>query len=165
MSGKSVDHIAERPTVRVLLLDRDDRILLMKGRLPGMPGEGAWFTVGGRVEDGESYLEAAVREIAEETGILDVDLGPVVWLREGVLQLAEPLRFVEQYVVARCDAGEPSRAGWQPDERELIDDIRWWTLQELMTTRDAVFPPGLASMLPEILAGRFPAEPWAIPWA
>ena len=164
MSEKAVD-IAVRPTVRVLLLDRDGRILLMKGRLPGMPGQGAWFTVGGKVEEGESYLEAATREIAEETGILDAELGPVVWLREGVLGIPHPTRFVEQYVVARCDAAEPSRHGWQPDERELIDDIRWWTLQELTVTPDAVFPPGLAQLLPDVLAGRFPPAPHAIPWA
>jgi hypothetical protein len=43
----------ERPTARVLLLDAQDRILLMKGRLPSDPtGPGAWFTLGGGVEAG-----------------------------------------------------------------------------------------------------------------
>ena len=46
-----------RPTARVLLLDREDRILLLKGRLPGNPlAEGSWFTVGGGLEPGETYL-------------------------------------------------------------------------------------------------------------
>ena len=52
----------ERLTARVLLLDPEDRILLMKGRLPSDPdAPGAWFTVGGGIEPGES-LEMDARE-------------------------------------------------------------------------------------------------------
>lgn len=154
-----------RPTARVILLDRDDRVLLMKGRLPGAAsGPGAWFTIGGGVEAGETYLQAAAREIREETGILDAQLGPVVWLREGVLNAPHPMRLVEQYVVARCHGAEPDRAGWDAVERALIEDIRWWSVQELMTTPDRVFPPGLARLLQDLLAGDLPAEPRAIPW-
>ena len=164
MSEIPGSYVAVRPTARVVLLDREDRILLMKGRLPGLPRPGAWFTVGGGVEAGETYLDAAAREIQEETGILDFSLGPVVWVREGVLNLPEPTLLTEQYVVARCDGIEPDRTGWNAIERELIDDIRWWTLQELITTSDRVFPPGLARLLPDVLAGATPGEPRAIPW-
>lgn len=155
----------ERPTARVLLLDARDRILLLKGRLPTAPERpGVWFTVGGGVEPGETLAEAAAREIHEETGIADAVIGPVVWVREGVMRLPEPMLFKECYLVARCEAAEPTRAGWTALERELIDDIRWWTLAELAMTTDGVFPPGLAQRLPPILAGRFPIEPEAIPW-
>jgi 8-oxo-dGTP diphosphatase len=155
----------ERPTARVVLLDRADRILLMRGRLPGgKPGSAAWFTVGGGLEPGETYLEAAAREIREETGILDFELGPVLWLRRGVLHLPQPTTMVEQYVLARCDAAPLRRAGWTPIEHELIEDVRWWTLAELITTQDRVFPPGLAALLPDVLAGRLPPEPVTIPW-
>lgn len=157
--------IPERPTARVLLLDAHDRILLMKGRLPGHPErDGAWFTVGGGCEPGESYLEAAAREIVEETGITDFELGPIVWVRAGVLHIPEPRFFQERYIVARCEGCEPDRGGWDALERDLIDDIRWWTLAELIATTDAVFPGGLAERLPDILSGRYPAEPLAIPW-
>ena len=154
-----------RPTARVVLLDRQDRILLMRGRLPGgADGPGVWFTVGGGLEPGESYEEAAVREVREETGITTIDLGPVVWLRQGVLNIPHPVLMVEQYHLARCDGAEPSREGWDALERRLIDDIRWWTRDELAATADRVFPPGLADLLASILAGEVPDPPRRIPW-
>ena len=157
--------IPERPTARVLLLDRADRILLMKGRLPSAPERpGAWFTVGGGVEPGETFIEAAAREVREETGIVDFILGPVVWVREGVMRMPEPMLFKECYVLARCDGGEPVRDGWNAFERELIDDIRWWTVPDLQATTDRVFPPGLAQRLPDLIAGRLPLLPTLIPW-
>jgi 8-oxo-dGTP diphosphatase len=156
----------ERPTARVVLLDAADRILLMKGRLPGSASpEGAWFTVGGGVEPGETIIQAAAREIREETGVRDAVLGPVVWVRQGVLHIPEPRLFRECYVLARCQGGEPQRGGWTALEHELIDDIRWWTQAELAATAERVFPPGLARLLPPLLAGRLPAEPIEIPWS
>lgn len=69
----------ERLTARVLLFDVQGRILLLKGRLPNRPMHtSSWFTVGGGVEPGETLEAAALREIAEETGFSDVELGPVV---------------------------------------------------------------------------------------
>jgi ADP-ribose pyrophosphatase YjhB (NUDIX family) len=157
----------ERPTVRVLLLDEQDRILLMKGRLPSRrDGPGAWFTVGGGLEPGETVQAAAAREIVEESGISEFELGAVVAVREGVMLLAgdEPVLMKESYLVARCRAAEPVRHGWQPDEHDLIDDIRWFTHAELAATEDRVFPPGLADLLCEVIAGRFPEAPIVISW-
>ena len=164
MSEKLSDP-SERPTARVLLLDEADRILLMKGRLPGRPERaGVWFPIGGGVEAGETIEQAAAREILEETGITDFLLGPVVWLREGVMKMPEPRLFKERYLVARCQGSEPTREGWDAMERTYIDDIRWWTLAELVMTTEDVRPPDLARRLPPILAGQFPAEPERIPW-
>lgn len=153
-----------RLTARVLLFDPAGRILLMKGRLPGR-AVGAWFTIGGGAEPGEDVLQTAAREIVEETGLTDAALGPIVWRREGVLTIrGEPVFFDEYYVVARTAGGEPVRHGWQSDEHHLIDEIRWWTRDELAVSDERVFPPGLASRLGDILDGRYPAEPLRIPW-
>lgn len=147
----------DRITARVLLLDPDDRLLLMKGRLPNRPeSPGAWFTVGGGAAPGESVREAAAREVLEETGFTAVELGAIVWYRETVLQLApgESTLFKESYFVARCPGGELSRAGWEDHEHDLIDDIRWWSLKDLRVLDEPVFPQDLIRLLPDVLAGR-----------
>ena len=152
----------ERFTARVLLLDPDGRILLVRGRLPSDPGGPAfWFTVGGGLEPGESVRQAAAREIVEETGLVDAELGPVVWYGEAMLRDRDqkPMHFKEHFIVAYTRGGALSRAGWQPHEHELTDEMRWWTLQELQLTDATVYPIGLAELLPDVLAGRFAPEP------
>ena len=155
----------ERRTARVLLFDPEGRILLMRGRPPNAPASPpVWFTVGGGAEPGETVLETAAREILEETGLADARLGAVVWYGEWLLadRKGRPVHFKEHYVVARTAGGELSRAGWQPLEREFVDEIRWWTLEELSVTAETIYPEGLAELLPDVMAGRIAAEPLVI---
>ncbi|HEX5376962.1 MAG TPA: NUDIX domain-containing protein [Phenylobacterium sp.] len=155
----------ERITVRVLLFDPDGRILLMKGRLPDRrDAPGAWFTVGGGAEPGETLEACALREVAEETGFTEIELGPVVWSREsvGTLVTGETVVLKETYVVARCGGAEPVRDGWEDYEHDLVDDIRWWTLEDLAACVEPIYPERFLELLPDVAAGRFPDEPLEI---
>ena len=144
----------ERPTARVLLFDPYDRILLMKGRLPSNPdAPGVWFTIGGGIEPGESLYEAAAREVVEETGLTDAVLGEIAWRGEVVLpdRNQRPILFKDTFILARTSGGAVGRHGWQALEQEFVDDMRWWTLDELEATGESVFPPDLAQRLRAVL--------------
>ncbi len=144
----------ERPTARVILLDPQDQILLLKGRLPSDPdGPGAWYTVGGGLEPGETVETAARREIAEETGFTPRWVSAPLWREEQVYfdRKGRPVLFRQTFVLARCDGGEPSRAGWTDLEQALVDDIRWWTLEDLLGTTEPVYPQDLARRLAGLL--------------
>jgi 8-oxo-dGTP pyrophosphatase MutT (NUDIX family) len=78
--------------------------------------DGYWHGVAGGVEDGESYAEAAARELAEETGLV----------RE-----PKPLshRFVYEQVTVECFLADAPPA-WEPALNEEHDEYRWCTVEE-----------------------------------
>ena len=83
MRGESVDKLIydmERDAVRVLLADACERVLLFHMVTREVP-DGWWELPGGGIDPGESYLEAAVKEIREETGLVvdPAHVGPPTW--------------------------------------------------------------------------------------
>lgn len=58
-----------RTTARVIPVNRNGEVLLLRGCDPKRPDVHYWFTIGGGAEEGESLVDAGVRELREETGI------------------------------------------------------------------------------------------------
>jgi 8-oxo-dGTP pyrophosphatase MutT (NUDIX family) len=137
-----------RRAARVILLDPDDRVLLMRYD-QGPPNGRHWATPGGGADDGEEYPAAALRELAEETGWTDIALLREVLRRRYDMDYAG--RMVsqdERLYLARTD--RPRRVVGDVAAMHAADGIaawRWWTLAELDSTDEQVWPPGLADLI------------------
>jgi 8-oxo-dGTP pyrophosphatase MutT (NUDIX family) len=147
------DPIARRAG-RVLLLDARQRLLLFHGFDPARPTHGYWFTPGGGLDEGETMLEGAARELYEETGLkLDPEqLGPAVW-REVTEYPFDGLRYrqEQEFFVVRVQSWEVDTSGFEELERNSVDAHRWWTLDELTATDQRYYPENLPSLLRGVL--------------
>ena len=136
----------ERWGARVLLLDAANRLLLVRGHDPHEPERSFWFTPGGGIEGDETPREAAVRELAEETGyVLEPhELAGPVWRRTAVFDFASrPYTQHEQIFVGRlADAERRARteADLTADEHEALDELAWLSRDDLLAETREVFP-------------------------
>jgi 8-oxo-dGTP pyrophosphatase MutT (NUDIX family) len=160
---------APRPSSRVLLIDPDDRILLLCYRSP-QSRKRWWITVGGGLDPGESHEAGALRELREETGIGDLELGPCVWTYDHVIVDLEgrDLAMRERFYVVRAPSDAIDTSGWDRIERQVLIDHRWWRVEDIALGErtfgpdEAFAPPGLADLLRPILRRELPDEPIAI---
>ncbi|GGY80950.1 NUDIX hydrolase [Streptomyces nitrosporeus] len=149
-----------RRVARVVLLDPDDRILLMHGFEPDDPSSTWWFTPGGGLEGGETRQEAARRELAEETGITEIELGPLLWTRLCSFPFdGRRWQQDEWYYLARTERTETDPGGFTELERRSVSGLRWWTSDELLATRETVYPTRLAGLLRTLLDEGPPGDP------
>ena len=151
------DGLRHRRAARVILLDESDRVLLVRGHDADQPERSWWFTVGGGIDPGETDVDAALRELREEVGLVlaPEDLVGPVLTRAGIFRFfAETCRQDEVFFVARVDGGhEPTDAGWTPEERAVLDEMRWLTSAELRAETREVFPTALPDVVDAVARG------------
>lgn len=126
---------------------KDGKFLV--GQRAGAHGTGSWSVPGGWLEYGESFQEAARREVAEETGVMidNVRFGALtnnifpdenihsltVWMTSdwagGEPTILEPDKFIDQRWVDFDHLPEPLFLPWQELlESEFIGSLRQYPL-------------------------------------
>jgi len=158
-----------RPTARLLVVDPDERVLLFGSVDDDDDRKHWWFTPGGGVQDGETIREAAVRELAEETGFActEAELGPVVATSASQFTGYDGRLYLgaHTFFFLRVPHREIVSDGQEDYEIAFITGHRWWTADELRATADDVFPPPLAltGLLGRLLRGDVPDPPVRLP--
>jgi 8-oxo-dGTP pyrophosphatase MutT (NUDIX family) len=135
---------------RVLLLDHQDKILLLQGFDPAVPEYRFWFTIGGGADPGESLAQAAARELREESGISaePAALGPPVWRRTAEFSYdGQRYRQDEEYFLLRTGPVQVTLDGLEETERATVTGHRWWAAAELVASGEPFVPPELLEIL------------------
>ncbi|MBI1403628.1 MAG: NUDIX domain-containing protein [Porphyrobacter sp.] len=135
-----------RRAARLIVLDPETRALMFRYDVPGR--DPFWVTAGGECEPGESFEEAARRELLEETGFT-ADPGPQIarMTPEFVTVEGEPVQADERFFLVRVAEAAIDTSRHTALEQELMTQHRWFTLGELESWPEAVFPVNLAEMI------------------
>lgn len=157
----------EHPTVKTLPIRRSARVLLFNpaGEIllfhcydevpadPARENTPYWVTVGGGVEGSETLEACARREVREETGIVDFELGEPVWRLERVLHLqGAPTWCDETYFVGRTDQTQVTCDGMLALEAACTLGFRWWSIEAIRQSTEVFLPQGLVPLIERVLA-------------
>ncbi|GJL65178.1 MAG: hypothetical protein NPIRA05_01490 [Nitrospirales bacterium] len=137
-----------RKSARLIIVDSTARLLLF--RYHDEHQAAFWATPGGELKTGESYRDAASRELYEETG-LEAEIGPLLKERDEVYAVARsgPDRWLEKYYLVSCpEHAEVFAAKWTEEEQSTIQEWKWWGVDELLGSNPSSFKP---EWLPRLL--------------
>ncbi|MFK3880639.1 NUDIX hydrolase [Pantoea agglomerans] len=136
-----------RPSSRLIIVSPDNRVLLFRfcHKDGVLRGKTYWATPGGGLEKNESFEQAAIRELFEETGLIRTLTGPQIASQNFTMMLpsGETVLAEERFFMIDANTVELDRSGWSSNEQEVIRDYHWWTIEELIHTNETIFPRDL----------------------
>jgi 8-oxo-dGTP diphosphatase len=135
----------------VMLFDETGSILLIRFVAMRPDGEFVfWALPGGEIEDGETEMAAAVRELQEELGIAVKVEGPVYRDANQFWHQGEIQDNTDFLFRAQCRREEPKLIGLTAEEIAMMREMRWWTTEEIEGAEERIFPADLAERLREL---------------
>jgi len=143
-----------RPSSRLILLDPSGRVLLFRFSFTkgSLIGQSYWATPGGAVEDGETFEQAAIRELEEETGLVVETVGGEISRREFKFQLpnGEYVIADEHFFMVQTAERKISDKQWSVHEKDVMVAHHWWSRDELAQTSETIFPENLLELIQAI---------------
>ena len=118
------------------IIQKGDRFLLVQQAMP-LEVRGKWSLPGGKVENGETFEDAVLREVSEETG-LKVRKVKYLGCKHGY-----PQETVKHFFFVDTKLGNLTIP-----EGELLD-IRWFTLEEVRLMKEQLRKPWVLAALEE----------------
>ncbi|WP_214415170.1 NUDIX hydrolase [Sphaerisporangium fuscum] len=140
--------ISDRPAARVVCVDGEGRVLLMRWHDP-VSGRVFWEPPGGGMDPGETPLAAARRELFEETG-LPGDAVADIWVpvERDYHWLGVHYVKVEPFYLARFTGTPDVRPSTlTAEELDTYLGHGWFTPAELGGLPDPVEPPAMAEVI------------------
>ncbi|MCG9494097.1 NUDIX domain-containing protein [Acinetobacter pittii] len=148
-----------RKSSRLLVINENHKILLFQftHTNDALAGQSYWATVGGGLEEGETFEQAACRELYEELGVVRREVGTHVATRnfEMMLPSAEVVISEERLFIVSIKNEEVNTANWSEHEKLVISKSRWWTFDELSQTEEIVYPNNIPNIFADSLSEIF----------
>lgn len=150
-----------RQAARVVVFNREQRVLLIKAVDPANPSGPPWWEIpGGGMDPGETSAETAARELREEAGIAEAEVGPVVWTQNVQFTFAGLYFDQDEFIhVAWTDQSKLLPPQLEALEAMAFQEARWWTVDEVVAHDGAFLPRRLPELLPALKAGVLPDPP------
>ncbi len=104
----------------VALIERDGRVLMLRRRQDDRSYPGMWCLPGGRVDPGESPVEAVEREVFEETG-LRVRVGEALVERDSTLEARARIYRIVAFAVVEIASVNDAGDGGETDDQSAAD--------------------------------------------
>ena len=152
----------KRKSARVVLLNDLDQIFLINSVDPADASKGSWWELpGGGIDPGESSADTVKRELWEEGGLSDAEVGPVVWTQHVEFDFGG-YHFDQDEVIHIARTSE--RTIERPQGLEALEALayrgaRWWPVTEVGRSQEAFLPPDLPALLPPLVEGPLPDPP------
>lgn len=150
-----------RRAARAVVLDPQERVLLINASDPAARHAGDWWEIpGGGIDPGESAEQAIRRELWEEAGIGEAEVGPCIWTQTVQFTFGGWHFDQDEWIhIVRCDGSSRGPAGLESLERLAFGVQQWWPLEQMIEQQPRTIPYRMTEFLPDVLSGMLPIAP------